>query len=1014
MSSSDPINGSSSNPPVAQPDPRVEELLRRVAALEQRLASIDVSQADASHIEPPPVALHSAAKTVLPETHDAFIERLAHFKRDARAQRIGRPAASGSVDAPAADVVASIPSAANVSALPAAPPTAPPKAVPDAPMPVIYAAPATYAPAVSVSPVVYPPPVVVGGAMHAGIPPRPPVAVSPTAAPSHAVPPVVARPKPPTAKPAKPAMSLESLIGFKGFMFVGSLILIVGVIMGMKFGIDQGWFKMPPAVRCIGAAMFGVLLLGAGEWARRKINALASAGLSAAGIATMYGAAWVAYGHYGLVDAPVGFALLGAAAAIGIVVALRAGLVSVAVVSLLGAYIAPWIATTPNPSPLVLPAYLIALLTLGLVLSARRPRPFRALRGVVWWGTVIMGTAAVFYAADVGKPMIGLGFLAIVWAAVHAELWYGARKAPEALGPVEAKGLSWRATRPVLSTFATTMWAAAIGVWSLSWATGGIQPPDWFVTAAIAVAAGVVAMILAGNLRVLIDTPENDGERLGAALMAQAGALVVATVVLALAGRAEVLAGILIGVAAVFAGRWIKSRSLDVYGLIVLALTVGRMVMYDSWRGTITGPRALGSVFLGLSITEWTLLMCFAAAGWAAAGVLLVRSQASGMWRSLGAACMAIALCVAFAGFISPHSEMVSVLVLAILLCVGAFGVGNAVGSIGLLVIAMVAMAASCVAAIGLQAQRPETISWAWQGGGIMLSRWGMAMLLAALAWAGFAAVLRKNWTARAAEWSAAVIACAAAAGVMLFLSVLAPGSHTGPVAWVWLGLGIGLFAVHHLFPRLAIDVMGFAGLLAATGLWAITYLPSDWVGSARPIGLHPGLVQGLALAAALWCSAVVLWKRSGKVGAATFPEALRSVVAGAVGLIFISTSLEVRRAAMTWFASGADDFGERAALSIWWGLFGLALIGVGFWRRVPLVRHSGLALMAIAAGKAVIFDLADVPAGWRAASFLGLGLMMLAVGLVYAKAHANLEKAGAPDEPAEVPGDTALPLDRA
>lgn len=116
-------------------------------------------------------------------------------------------------------------------------------------------------------------------------------------------------------------MSLESLIGFKGFMFVGSIILIIGVIMGLKFGMDQGWFRMPPAFRCIAAAIFDAALLGAGEWARRKINALASAGLSAAGITTMYGAAWAAYGMFKIVDAPAGFVLLAAAAAIGIFVA---------------------------------------------------------------------------------------------------------------------------------------------------------------------------------------------------------------------------------------------------------------------------------------------------------------------------------------------------------------------------------------------------------------------------------------------------------------------------------------------------------------------------------------------------------------------------------------------------------------------------------------------------------------------------------------------------------------------
>jgi uncharacterized membrane protein len=116
-----------------------------------------------------------------------------------------------------------------------------------------------------------------------------------------------------------------------------------------------------------------------------------------------------------------------------------------------------------------------------------------------------------------------------------------------------------------------------------------------------------------------------------------------------------------------------------------------------------------------------------------------------------------------------------------------------------------------------------------------------------------------------------------------------------------------------------------------------------------------------------------------------------------AIALIFIATSFEVRRAALVLVEDGKA---QKAALSIWWGVFGLALIAAGFWRRVPPVRHTGLALLAIATGKAIVFDLVDVSQGWRVASFLGLGLMMLAVAVAYARVHATLERASAPSEP--------------
>ena len=62
----------------------------------------------------------------------------------------------------------------------------------------------------------------------------------------------------------------------------------------------------------------------------------------------------------------------------------------------------------------------------------------------------------------------------------------------------------------------------------------------------------------------------------------------------------------------------------------------------------------------------------------------------------------------------------------------------------------------------------------------------------------------------------------------------------------------------------------------------------------------------------------------------------------------------------------------------------------IGFKRNVNILRYTGLGLLALAAVKAVLFDLASVSAVWRAMSFLILGLLMLGVGLVYARAMSH------------------------
>ena len=105
--------------------------------------------------------------------------------------------------------------------------------------------------------------------------------------------------------------------------------------------------------------------------------------------------------------------------------------------------------------------------------------------------------------------------------------------------------------------------------------------------------------------------------------------------------------------------------------------------------------------------------------------------------------------------------------------------------------------------------------------------------------------------------------------------------------------------------------------------------------------------------------------------------------VMAALAIVFASTSLEVARTA----ASLAEEPRVRAAaVSIWWGIFAVLMIAAGFWRRITPARHVGLVLLAVAMAKAVVVDLRGVPQLWRIGSFIGLGLLMLGVAVVYSR----------------------------
>jgi len=76
-----------------------------------------------------------------------------------------------------------------------------------------------------------------------------------------------------------------------------------------------------------------------------------------------------------------------------------------------------------------------------------------------------------------------------------------------------------------------------------------------------------------------------------------------------------------------------------------------------------------------------------------------------------------------------------------------------------------------------------------------------------------------------------------------------------------------------------------------------------------------------------------------------------------------------------------------QALLSAFWGICGFAALCWGLRTRTPVVRLGGLALLALAAGKVFLYDLATLGSGYRIGSFIALGLLLLTAAFVYQRA---------------------------
>jgi len=103
--------------------------------------------------------------------------------------------------------------------------------------------------------------------------------------------------------------------------------------------------------------------------------------------------------------------------------------------------------------------------------------------------------------------------------------------------------------------------------------------------------------------------------------------------------------------------------------------------------------------------------------------------------------------------------------------------------------------------------------------------------------------------------------------------------------------------------------------------------------------------------------------------------------------LVFWLINLEI----LDYFSVGRYvevDLGRRFArdltLSLAWGVYALALLGLGLWRRSRGLRLLSLAFLLLTTAKVFLYDLANLTGLYRILSFVGLGVSLILVSLVY------------------------------
>ena len=123
------------------------------------------------------------------------------------------------------------------------------------------------------------------------------------------------------------------------------------------------------------------------------------------------------------------------------------------------------------------------------------------------------------------------------------------------------------------------------------------------------------------------------------------------------------------------------------------------------------------------------------------------------------------------------------------------------------------------------------------------------------------------------------------------------------------------------------------------------------------------------------------------------------TIAAGALIFALTYVSLEIRRLYHgPVMAVGPTTGAEQYTYSIAWLAFGVALLGIGIIFNSRRARLASAAVIALTIMKAFLIDMSALTGAYRALSFMGLGVVLVAIGWLYQRIL--FRKSAAPPAP--------------
>jgi uncharacterized membrane protein len=797
---------------------------------------------------------------------------------------------------------------------------------------------------------------------------------------------------PPTAPPAPTAASgrraWEEAFTSRWLVWLGAVTLALGGFFLVKYSIDQGW--LGPTVRVLAGALMGLALTAGGEWLRRRPleRALAQISpsyvppaLTSAGVATLFATVYAAYALYDMLPQAIAFGLLAAVAAAAVAMSLLQG-PFVALLGIVGAFVTPAIVSTGTHRPEVLFPYLVILIAGALA----------SLRYMGWWW---------------------LGWCTLVGAVVWPLIWFAVTWRPDDVYYLGIYLLVLGGQFTYIRFPTGTPPATLPGLFRLD----ALPHPER--TAWAALAAVAVLMVILVRM-----------DRYGLAALACTG--IAAAAMLAIARREAVFDAI-----PIVAGLMVAAIVALWHLPAIVTVRAPMWILDGQAFGLVDGPvvppelatfLAVATIYSGI----------FAFGGFAA----LWGAYRPALWAALSAAVPLVLFALAFwriKDFEVDLAWTLAALALAALLVVAAErvaryrdtgGMTGALGAYAIGVVAALALAATTAledawltAALAL-----ELPAMAWIEGQLKLPALRRAAIVLAsvilirlvlnplvldypiggipvLNWLlygyglpALAFFLAARWFRdRADDVTVTVLEAGTLVFSVLLISLEIRHLITGgPLAVpgypleeqalnsiAWLTIAYALYRRHDITGR-AVPVWGWRILagMATAQIVLLQLLVENPLFTDDPVGTWP-ILDIMALAYGVPAVFAVLFLRHAR----RLEHVWLARIAGglALALPFVWLTLEVRHAFQgSRLGYGWSSDAEWYAYSVAWLTFAAVLLALAIWRGYVALRYASLGIVMVTVAKVFLSDMAALTGIYRALSFIGLGLVLVAVGYFY------------------------------